>query len=139
MPRFGRAVLVLTLALALSWTAAHGQDQRFTKYVNQYPNDLLKGEPDVKQRLQTLLGANYPSFIGRLQTQLPIENVKGILIARGCKAHECGSEEAILLITLSDGKLHVAIHSEHSREEIRKFSEDLAHFPDAALQYALNN
>jgi hypothetical protein len=140
MPRIVRAVLLLSLLLAGSGTpVALGQGERFVKYVNKYPNDLLKAEPEVKQRLHALLGREYGRFVERLQTQTPMENIKGILTGRGCKAHLCGSEEAVLLINLSDGKLHVAIHSEASGERVQKFSEDMAHFPDAALQYALEN
>ena len=140
MPRLRRAILILSLLLAGSWThVALGQGERFVKYVNKYPNDLLKAEPDVKRRLHALLGANYARFIERLQTQGPMDAVGGILVGRGCKAHWCGNEEAVLLINLSDGKLHVAIHSEATSEKVKKFSEDMAHFPDAALQHALEN
>jgi len=110
---------------------------RFDKYVGKYPSGLLKGEPDVKRRLQTLLGANYSLFMERLQVESPIENVKGVLVAKGCMAHGCGVEEAVLLIDLSGGKFHCAIRSDSYSGKVKTFSEDPAHLPSAALKYAL--
>jgi hypothetical protein len=78
-------------------------------YVGKYPSDLFKGVPSVKTRLRTLLGPNYNAFLGRLQTQVPIENDSGALVVRGCKAHDCTVEEAILVIKLDDDTLHCAI------------------------------
>src|SRR5258708_1103003 len=110
---------------------------RFEKYVGKYPSNLLKGEPGLKKRLQTLLGANYSLFMERLEVETPIENIKGILVAKGCMAHGCGVEEAILLIDLSNGKFHCAIRSDAYSGKPKTFSEDPAHFPSAALKYAL--
>ncbi len=112
---------------------------RFEKYVGKYPSNLLKGEPDVKRRLQTLLGDNYSLFMERLQVETPIENITGILVAKGCMAHACGVEESILLINLSDGRLHCAIRSDAYSDKVKTFSEDRDHFPAAALKYALGD
>jgi hypothetical protein len=106
------------------------------KYVGRYPSDLFKGEPGLKQRLRRFLGVNYKLFVERLQTEMPIEDYDGALIVRGCKAHSCGFEVAILAVRPVDGRLHVAIKSEKFGGKFRIFSQDKAHIP-AALDYAM--
>jgi hypothetical protein len=101
------------------------------RYVGRYPSDLFRGEPSLKTRLRTLLGANYKSFFDRLQTEMPIENDAGVLVARGCMAHQCTIEEAILAIDLSDGKLHCAIKSDRYGGRFKTFSEDRTRIPEA--------
>jgi hypothetical protein len=107
------------------------EPQRLESYVGKYPSDLFRGVPSLKTRLRTLLGRNYALFMGRLQTEMPIENDAGALVARGCMAHSCGVEEAVLVINLADGKLHCAILSEKFGGKFKVFSEDSAHIPGA--------
>jgi len=47
-------------------------------------------------------------------------------------------EEAVLVISLSDNKLHCAILSQNLVDNIRFFSDDKSHIP-AALDRAMNN
>jgi hypothetical protein len=108
-----------------------GQSERLESYVGKYPSDLLKAEPTIKSRLKTLLRANYSFFMARLQTEMPIENDAGAIVARGCMAHNCGVEEAVLVINLADGKLHCAILSAKFGGKFKVFSEDKAHIPGA--------
>jgi hypothetical protein len=107
------------------------EPQRLEAYVGKYPSELFKGAPSLKQRLRTLLGANYSVFMQRLQTEMPIENDRGALVGRGCMAHSCGSEEAVFVISLSDGKLHCAILSQKFGGKYKVFSEDKNHIPPA--------
>jgi hypothetical protein len=72
-----------------------------------------------------------------MQVEVPFENIQGILVGKVCQAHGCGSEDAALFIDLSDGKLHCAIRSGTYSDKVKTFSEDRAHFPSAALKYAL--
>jgi hypothetical protein len=141
MLNFLVAIVMLSALSAGGWVQiSPGTDRsRFEKYIGKYPRELLEAEPDLKRRLRALTGARYSFFMERLQTVMPIENVKGVLLARGCKAHECGSEEAIILIRLSDGKLHCAIRSEAYSSKIKTFSESPQNFPSDALKYALEN
>ena len=118
-------------AKANSLHLAKTAPQNLAAYVGKYPSDLLKGVPSLKRRLRVLLGANYSIFMERLQTEMPIENVDGVLVARGCMAHSCGEEEAVLVINLADGKLHCAILSEKFGGKFKVFSEDKAHIPGA--------
>ena len=87
-----------------------GGGQNLSGYVGKYPSALFRGVPSLKTRLRRLLGSSYNAFFKRLQTEMPIENDGGSLVVRGCQAHSCGSDEAILVIS-SDNSLHVAIMS----------------------------
>ena len=106
------------------------ESQRLESYVGKYPSDLFRGVPSLKPRLRTLLGRNYALFMERLQTEMPIENDAGAIVARGCMAHSCGVEEAVLVINLSD-RIHCAILSEKFGGKFKVFSEDSAHIPGA--------
>ena len=101
------------------------------RYVSQYPSALLKGEPGLKTRLRELLGANYASFTSRLQTEMPIERDGDVMIARGCMAHQCTIEEAILAVDLTNGKPYVAIKSTRYGGGFKIFAEDKDRVPDA--------
>jgi hypothetical protein len=109
--------------------AARTTQSGLESYVGKYPSDLFKGVPGLKRKLKVLLGVNYNFFMTRLQVQMPIENVDGALVARGCMAHSCGIEEAILAINLTDGKMHCGILSDKYGHKLKIFSEDKTHLP----------
>jgi len=129
----GNFTLIIDILTGDSSARGSGSDQNLARYVGQYPSDLFRGAPNLKTRLHTLLGANYRSFFDRLQTEMAIENDGGALVARGCMAHSCGIEEAILVINLDDGILHCAIRF---NSRFRTFSENRASIP-AALNRAM--
>ncbi len=112
-----------------------GQSNRdgsdLARYVGQYPSALFKGEPGLKTRLRQLLGANYQSFLDRLQVEMPIERDGNSIVARGCMAHQCTIEEAILAIDLADGKPYVAIKSTRYGGGFKIFAEDKTRVPEA--------
>jgi hypothetical protein len=137
MRRLLTAILMVLLAGSLVQTAPGADGEGFKKYAGKYPSALLKAEPGVKQRLQVLLGANYSFFMERMQVEVPIEDIQGILVGKGCQAHGCGVEDAVLFMDLSVGKLHCAIRSDTYSDKVKTFSEDRAHFPSAALKHAL--
>ena len=101
------------------------------RYTGKYPSELFRSEPDLKTRLRDLLGANYASFMARLQTEMPIERDGDVLVARGCMAHQCTIEEAILAIDLADGKPYVAIKSTRYGGGFKIFAEDKTRVPEA--------
>lgn len=75
----------------------------------KYPSELFRRVPVLKTRLRQLLGLNYKKFTDRMQVETPFEKDGDFLITRGCMAHSCGSEEAILAIEVSDGSVYVAL------------------------------
>ena len=107
-------------------------------YVGKYPSDLFRGVPSLKARLRKLLGTRYQFFFDRLQTEMPIERDGDVLIARGCMAHQCTIEEAILAVDLGSGKPYVAIKSTRYGGGFKIFAEDKSRIP-GALTRAMRN
>ena len=105
--------------------------QNLQSYVGKYPSALLKDVPSLNRRLRAVLGNNYSFFMSRMQTEMPIEYVEGCLVAVGCKAHSCGSEDAVMVINLDNGKMHCAIRSDKFNGGYKVFSEDKQNIPHA--------
>lgn len=101
------------------------------RYAGQYPSALFKGVPSLKTRLRQILGVNYKSFFDRLQVEMPIERDGNTLVARGCMAHQCTIEEAILVIDLADGEPYCAIKSTEYGGGFKTFAKDKTRVPDA--------
>jgi hypothetical protein len=104
------------------------------KYTGKYPSELFKKVPAIKTRLRQLLGTNYAAFMERMQTQTPIEKDGETLVMRGCAAHDCTVEEALLAIDLNDGKLYVALR--FAGKFSRTFPANRSQLP-AALKRAM--
>jgi hypothetical protein len=104
-------------------------------YVGKYPSELFRGVPAMKTRLRSLLGTNYRAFFDRLQVEMPITRDGDALVARGCMAHQCTIEEAILVVDLMDGKPYVAIKFD---SRIRTFAADRSRVP-TALKNAMDS
>jgi hypothetical protein len=98
-------------------------------YVGKYPSELFRKVPAVKTRLRELLGANYKAFFDRMQVETPIEKDDDTILMRGCMAHSCTIEEAILAIDLNDGKLYVALR--FNSKFRAPFAADKSRIPDA--------
>jgi len=98
--------------------------QNLQSYVGKYPSALLRDVPSVRNRLRKVLGKNYSFFMNRMQTEMPIEYDEGSIVAIGCMAHSCGSEDAVMVINLPDGTMHCAIRSNRFNGGYRVYSED---------------
>ena len=85
--------------------------------------------PAIKTRLRQLLEASYAAFNERMQVETPIEKDNDMLIMRGCMAHSCTIEEAILAIDLNDGKLYVALRL--NSKFSKTFPANRSQLPDA--------
>jgi len=95
---FTALIWALSGAAATDKVSAHNTATDYSQYVGKYPSDMFKKEPGLKTKLRTLLGTSYKAFFDRLQTEMPIEKDGDAIVARGCAAHECTVEEAILVI-----------------------------------------
>ena len=98
------------------------------KYAGKYPSDLFREVPAMKGRLRDLLGVNYKAFTDRMQVEAPFEKNGDLLITRGCMAHSCSIEEALLAIDLNDGKPYVALR--FNSRFTRTFPTDRSSLPD---------
>lgn len=110
-------------------TSSGPQDLR--SYIGKYPSALFKSEPAVRARLKTVTGSRYTLFMARMQTEMPIEEIEGCLVVVGCMAHSCGSEDAVMVINLTDGKMHCAIRSDKFNGGYKIFSEEKQNIPHA--------
>lgn len=129
--RVGLIVPAIVLC-ALLGPSVRGTGTNYFKYVGKYPSELFKKEPALKTKLRTLLGASYKEFFERMETQTPIERDGDAIVMRGCAAHECTVEEAILVI--QNGTPYVALKM-NSRIS-KTFPADRSKLP-AALKRAM--
>ena len=127
----GSFTIVIDITSAGSDERPAADNRDLSRYAGRYPSDLFRHEPALKTRLRALLGANYRFFFDRLQTEVPIENDGGVLIVRGCMAHQCTIEEAILAIDLTDGRPYAAIKSTRYEGGFKLFPPDKSRLPDA--------
>ena len=63
-----------------------------------------------------------------MQVETPIEKDENSIVMRGCKAHQCTIEDAILAIDLSDGRPYVAMKF---GKEFKTYPNDLSRIPDS--------
>lgn len=104
----------------------------FYQYVGKYPSEMFKKEPALKAKLRTLLGTSYKAFFDRMQTETPIERDGDAIVMRGCAAHECTVEEAVLVIQDQTPYVALKMNSKFSRT----FPADRSKLP-AALKRAM--
>ncbi len=88
------------------------EPSNYEKFVGKYPSELFRQVPAIRTRLRELLGASYQAFNDRMQVETPIEKDGDTIVMRGCMAHLCTIEEAILAVDLNDGKLYVALRTD---------------------------
>lgn len=105
------------------------QTSNLERYVGKYPSELFRGVPSVKTRLRQLLGTNYKAFTDRMQTETPIEKDGDTIVMRGCMAHSCTIEEAILVIDLNDGTPYVALKFDSKFRPV--FAADRSQIPQS--------
>jgi hypothetical protein len=126
-----RGSFVLKIRILPAGQSSGASTSDLERYAGQYPSALFKGVPGLKTRLRQVLGVNYQSFFDRLQVEMPIERDGNTLVARGCMAHQCTIEEAILVIDLADGEPYCAIKSTRYGDGFKTFAKDRTRVPDA--------
>jgi hypothetical protein len=109
--------------------------RNLSMYIEKHepPREMLDAEPDLESRLRRLLSVDWDAFMERFGVQGEVRELGGFLVGGGCRPHACGSEEAVFLINLTDGKIHCAIRSDDYKG-VKTFSEDPTHFPEAVLK-----
>jgi hypothetical protein len=112
---------------------SQSRPQNLARYVGKYPNNLFKDVPSIKQRLRALLGRNfnYQLFMENLSVQVPIVRTQNYLKLSGAAPQGFGTEEALLFISLSNGKIHCAILSSRFGGQYQVFSEDPNNLPES--------
>jgi hypothetical protein len=100
---------IAVVAALLTGPAARAGDGpgELRAFVGKYPFDRVKGHsllqvPELRTRLETLLGKKGAGDLRRLDTVSPIEEQSGWLIASGCRPHNCASEQWTVAVNLAD-------------------------------------
>jgi hypothetical protein len=91
----------------------------------QLPSKNLFELPYIRQGLINLPDNDFKKITAEVDWNIvPIELVSNHLVIRRCRAHSCGSEEAILVVSLYDGSMHVSFwnEEEETSRKIRWFS-----------------
>ena len=90
------------------------------KYNDQYPSDAqLLDQPEIKNRLELLLGKDYDNFRKYWQTETPIKIEDNVLSTTGCEQHNCGANQYVLQIDL----MHNNINVYHFGQNIQSYLE----------------
>lgn len=125
-------VAAICLGLIVMALPAHAARTDYAQYVGKYPSEMFKREPALKAKVRTLLGNSYKAFSDRMQVETPIEKDGDALVMRGCMAHECTVEEAVLVI--QDGAPYAA--PKMNSKYTKTFPGDRSKLP-AALKRAM--
>jgi len=103
-----------------------------TKYVDQYPVELMK-VPAVKSRLRALLGKRYSDFVYSIDVQSPMKMQGDFLFANGCMAHACTINEAAFVIDVKNKRIHAMLY-EKDKPPLY-FNEDKAATPQVLIDH----
>lgn len=129
------AILFITLAFCFSASAQAKKPAlptNLAKYVDKYPDDLLK-VASVKTRLKTLLGKKYSTFDRYIATQMPLKMVGDFLVGSGCLPHSCTISEAAFAIDVKNKRIHAVIYEQNITPKY--FNEDNAATPQALIDW----
>lgn len=129
------AILLITIAFCFSATAQAKKPAlptNLAKYVNKYPDDLLK-VVSVKTRLKILLGKKYSTFDQYIATQMPMTQVGDFLMGTGCLPHSCTISEAAFVIDTKNKRIHAVIYDKGKQPKY--YNEDNASTPQALIDW----
>jgi hypothetical protein len=102
------SVTVLAIGLLAGPVARAGDDPGDLKaFVGKYPFDRVNGRsllqaPELRARLQALLGRSGVNDVNRLSVSVPVEEHSGWIVAHGCRPHNCSEEQWTVAVSLSD-------------------------------------
>lgn len=78
------------------------------EFAGAYPSDVnLLDQPELKERLKSLLGDEYTNFRKYWETETPVELEKNILVTTGCEQHNCAANQFVLQIDLNHNNINV--------------------------------
>jgi hypothetical protein len=106
---------LLAMGLFSGPIARAGDDPGDLKaFVGKYPFDRVDGRsllqaPELRSRLQALLGRSGVNDIDRLSVSVPVEEHAGWIVAHGCRPHNCSEEQWTLAVSLFDYSVRVCL------------------------------
>jgi hypothetical protein len=101
-------------------------DLALARFVGQYPSALMQDRRlGYEVRIEGLLGRDKRLYDDRSSVETPIAVEvtphARYMVFRTCMPHECSLEEALVLVNLATGKLHVAVLQDGHK--VRTWSE----------------
>jgi hypothetical protein len=126
--RFLAWFCVMWCFFGLNYCIAQQSLMSLKQYIGQMPQDFLKQEPLINDRLAKLLGVkDYERLKERFTNQQPIQLVGDVLILLGEKPFAVGNPKAIVGIGLTSNKIHCALVESNGRNI---FSEEPQRIPN---------
>lgn len=121
----GTLLLATTCLTAQAGAAAScpGTLQRLSHYAGSYDTLQLMAEPEVKQRLDAVLGLQAPHLQANLGVTGAVVLDACHLVVSGSAPHKGGEEEAIVDVSLADGRVVAALLS---KRQIALFTDNPA-------------
>jgi hypothetical protein len=115
--RFALTASIAVTAGLLSPPLAHADPVELKAFIGKYPFDRINGRsllqvPELRARLQALLGRAGINDIERMSVSVPVEEHAGWLVAHGCQPHDCGDEQWTVAVNLSDYGVRVCLGHE---------------------------
>ena len=74
-----------------------------------------------------------------METSGGADKAQNFVVFKGCKAHNCGLEEAYLLLDVDSGKMYAAIYSEAYGAKNPKLFSEAPPFPEKPLSSLHNH
>ena len=105
------------------------------KSKGKYPYELkLLDDPELKSRLQKLLGVDFAGLKADWNVETPIEIQNGILMTSGCQQHNCDGNIYYMFIDLERDNINVyhvekgnQLYSENGRIDLpRSFADEMS-------------
>ena len=86
-------------------------------FVGKYASDQINGltlveVPEVRSRVQFLLGANVPNVMSQWATSTPFEEHGGWLVAAGCRPHLCYDNQWVIAINFANYNMFICFAEE---------------------------
>lgn len=111
----GTGLALLLLQQGFSVTATDDPcppDPSLAQFIGSYDSDALLRDPRVDGPLRALLGDQYTHLIENLDVRGRVDLIAPELSLPGNAIHGGGIEEAVLCVSLQDGRVSAAIFSE---------------------------
>ncbi|MEZ5670530.1 MAG: hypothetical protein R3F55_24465 [Alphaproteobacteria bacterium] len=108
MRRASAALVLATLATAGALPPAQAADLAHLRAMAGQYTDVVMADAALESELRGLLGDGYASFAEDMQVVFPSELVDGhVLVATGCRAHDCGAHGGMILVDVDTGTVQV--------------------------------
>lgn len=113
-------------------------------WVGKYPSEVLvpgKGnllaQPPIQRVLARILPGSERTSLSSLEAESPVREIGGFIVVNKCRAHNCPSESAVIVIDAKSGHLWVGFFSRKSNGVATRWygeEDDYSVLPDTVRQ-----